>query len=315
MELFKNLVFDIIVISLLLFGVHIDLIAQCDEVNQSQMSIMVVPYTSLNEDVLSKIENDANYRNVISVIDDAFIQKDFQTTSFIQSYKNLLTDNSISLGNSTLDEIVKAVISNSKSDIIIYAEVNIGTGNLGQFVEINLSAIDSRSSLNIASLPFNDAKSPQIRTSDYKKLAGKALNDNGGMERFLNDINNSFAQIREKGRVVKVKIEVHESSEVDLHEEMDDDYNELSDLIIEWVAGNAYKNNYRVKGLSKTVLEFDEIRIPLRDENCQNYLPITFTKEIRKAITKLLRENTNILPHRISASTVGNQIILIIEKK
>ena len=45
----------------------------------------------------------------------------------------------------------------------------------------------------------------------------------------------------------------------------------LSDEIEMWMSENAYKNNYHIQGSTDKQMIFDDVRIPLKDENGNNY--------------------------------------------
>ncbi|MGV6828644.1 MAG: DUF6175 family protein, partial [Flavobacteriales bacterium] len=222
MELLKNLVFNntkfiLITLCLVFFSKSK---AQCDDTEQVQPTIMVIPWTKINEDILYKIENDKNYRDVITLIKDAFIQKDFNTEDFITEYENLLKDNAISLEKFAQDEVVKQIINNTTADIVVKAELEFGTGTIGNYIGIQLTAEDIASGENLSNLP--NSLSPEVRTTKYSELAKKALLEDGKIEKFLNDMNKSFTLIKEKGRTVSVRIEVSENSKITLDEEIDE---------------------------------------------------------------------------------------------
>lgn len=290
--------------------------AQCDDVEQGQPSIMVVPWTKLEEDILVKIENDENYRSMISVIKASFVERDFNTEDFTTEYEQLKIDNIISNSKMTQEDVIKQVIENSKADIVIKAEVRIKQGTIGSYVEVELSADFASTGMNLANLPAAEAQSPQFKTKNYTKLVYKALHDKGGLDKFLNKMNRSFSNIREKGQVISIRIEVGEYSEIDLDEEMDSDYNLLSDLITDWIEDNAYKNNFRTKGSNSNLLYFDEVRIPLRDENCRNYDSRKFERPLRKYINSILKSNANTSEYTVKkGSSISNKIYFIIQKK
>lgn len=289
--------------------------SQCDNIETVQPTIMVIPWTRTDEDILNKIEYDANFRTVLSVIKDAFIQKDFNTEDFITEYENLLKDNAVSLNKSAKDDIIKNIIENTTADILVKAEIRINHGNLGNYIGVELSAEEVGTGENLANLPEPEAQSGQVRTENYSKLAYKALYDHGGLDRFLNDMNKSFSFVRKKGKTVSVKIEISNNADINFDTEMDDDYNFFSDLIMSWVKIHANKNNYHIKGNTENLMYFDVIKIPLFDEECNNYNASSFERDMRKGIYEILKKAGYLSTHKLSRGVNGNRIYFNIEKR
>lgn len=287
--------------------------AQCENISQVQPTIMVIPYSKSNTDILHKIENDKNYRDVITLIKDAFIQRDFNTEDFITEYQNLLKDNVMSLDNLTQDDAAKQIINTSQANIIVKAELEFGEGTYGNYIGIQLTAEDASSSKNLSNLP--NALSPEVRTTKYSELAKKALQADGNIDKFINDMNKSFSLIKEIGQSVSVRIEVSDNANITLDEEMGEDYDYFSDLIIDWVKSKAYKNNYHIQGNTETLLYFDDIKIPLRDAQCNNYNTSSFEKEMRNAMNRILKKNNSLGTNKLVRSITNNKIYYIIESR
>lgn len=132
-------------------------------------------------------------------------------------------------------------------------------------------------------LASKDAFSGQFYTEDIGRLAGAAVEKVA--DEFLNVIQSKFDDIVENGRSIILDIKIDDASTHTLHEEMND--SELVDLLEDWVADHAYKNNYHVQGSSELEMIFDEIRIPLKDENGRNYNINQFDREVRQLFRKL----------------------------
>ena len=57
----------------------------------------------------------------------------------------------------------------------------------------------------------------------------------------------------------------------------------LSDEIEIWMEKNAYKNNYHIQGTTDLKMIFDDVKIPLKDQNTgNNYNPNKFALELFK---------------------------------
>lgn len=286
---------------------------QCDEIEQLQPTIMVIPNVLVDKDILSKIQNDENYSNAISAIDKAFLDKDFQTENFIQHFKDALSKDFSLMDKYTAEEAVNKAIENSTAQFFVKAVISIEMGSIGKYVKIKLEAVDQQSSgRNFAVLPY--CKSQQSKVADISELIEEALNSGeNGIDYFLNEMSKNLQKIKRKGLMLSVDLTIGEDAEIDLSEEMDDDYNSLSDLIREWVKENAIDNS--IAGNSETLLNFSEIRIPFFTEKCKKNDANSFGSTMRKGLNKILGNNTNISPHRFKESIYGNKIIFILKKR
>ena len=166
----------------------------------------------------------------------------------------------------------------------IETEVDLEELTSGNVVTIRMNAIDKFTGDKTSAEVM---RSQPFRTDNWSKLVELALKEDGKLERFFSLLNNEFAKIRETGRTITVKIEVKETSPHRLDNEVGDDFDYLSDLIINWVKENSYKNYSRTKGSTSTLLYFDEIKIPLRDKEGMNYDINTFATEMRKQLRRL----------------------------
>lgn len=270
----------IVVLSIIVF--NLSGIAQ--EVTQVQPTIMVVPWSSKGEDLRTKIESDANYRTAIQIISNAFSQKGFTTKDFVTQLQNSLNDQTISSEKMNQSSLFKKVIELSPTDYYIETEVDLEELTSGNVVTIRMNAIDKFTGDKTSAEVM---RSQPFRTDNWSKLVELALKNDGKLERFFSLLNNEFAKIRETGRTITVKIEVKETSPHRLDNEVGDDFDYLSDLIINWVKENSYKNYSRTKGSTSTLLYFDEIKIPLRDKDGMNYDINTFATEMRKQLRRL----------------------------
>jgi hypothetical protein len=238
-------------------------------VNTVQPSIMVVPWSSIGEDIRTKIEKDFNYRTAITKISNAFSDRGFSTKDFVTQLQNTLNDQTISQEKMNQTDLFKKVIELSPTDYYIETEVYFVPHSDGTTkAKILLTAIDKFTGDKIAAEPMS---SPPFKTDDLAKLAEKALEDEGKLEKFFQLLNSEFTKIREVGRTITIKIELESNTKHKLDEEIGDNYDLLSDVIIKWVKANSYKQYAKIKGNSTNLLYFDDVKIPLRDDEGNNY--------------------------------------------
>jgi hypothetical protein len=73
----------------------------------------------------------------------------------------------------------------------------------------------------------------------------------------------------------------------------------LSDQIEIWMGENAFKGNYHIQGTTNLKMLFDDVRIPLKESNGNNYNPNKFGLEMFKffktlgiSISRDIKSNT-----------------------
>ena len=115
--------------------------------------------------------------------------------------------------------------------------------------------------------------------------------------------------IIKNGRSVKVMFTLNPNAPYDFDTEADNG-ELLSDLIEDWIADNAFKNNYSNPKLTDTRLYFEEVKIPLRDKNNRNYPPSKFARAARSAFRKLVIEGEEV---KINRDVRGGTIYLSFE--
>lgn len=243
-----------------------------------QPKIMVMPYVTEGNDIRQTIETDPNIRIVLSKIREAFDKRGFTTIDFetklkAQSVNNALSDNA-QTNRSAM------IIQSSGADIYVETEYIYTPSASGNSVKVLMKACDVSTG---GALANKDAFSGQFYTEDIGRLAGAAVEKVA--DEFLNVIQSKFDDIVENGRSIILDIKIDDASTHTLHEEIND--SELVDLLEDWVADNAYKNNYHIQGSSELEIIFDEIRIPLKDENGRNYNINQFDRKIRQLFRKL----------------------------
>ena len=103
----------------------------------------------------------------------------------------------------------------------------------------------------------------KFTSSDYEKLIKKAFE--GIQEEFLNTLMVKTDEIREIGRACMVEFNLDENAGTDFDSELaSGEY--LNELIEDWISSNAYKGRANLSGILDNKMIFDEVRIPLYDQ-------------------------------------------------
>lgn len=252
------------------------------EVNRTQMTVMVVPFTSKGEDIRAKIENDFNYRAIINVIDKAFRDRGFSTKGFIEELKVASTADATS--TMSQKDLWTTIQNNAPCDVFIYAEINIVT-NSGNYVNFILDAKDKYSAETMAASGL--LRSNDNNLTDYARHANQALTNNAAIDKFVEELNVKFKDISTNGRSVEVVIELNQTATLTFDDEIGSDYSTLGEIITGWVKKNSFKNYYKLKSQSAKKLWFETIKIPVKNDDGTQYRIEDFANLFRKYLRGL----------------------------
>lgn len=252
-----------------------------------QPKIMVIPYTSEGEDIRNVLEADANKRIILTKIKEAFDNRGCSTVDFTARLKAATTEGVMSMDNRS--DIKSQIIDMSGADIYVEAEMQClqnqvaGQANPESRVKIILTAYDIATG---TSLSNKIGESGAFYTNDIAKLAMRSIESCA--DEFLNTMQSKFSDMTENGRSIILHIGFDEMSTYSMESEVGTQGLLLQDEIELWIESHAYKNNYHLQGVSPNKMIFDDIRLPLIDENTgNNYTTNRFSMELFKFFRSL----------------------------
>ena len=252
-----------------------------------QPKIMVIPYTSEGEDIRNVLEADANKRIILTKIKEAFDNRGCSTVDFTARLKAATTEGVMSMDNRS--DIKSQIIDMSGADIYVEAEMQClqnqvaGQANPESRVKIILTAYDIATG---TSLSNKIGESGAFYTNDIAKLAMRSIESCA--DEFLNTMQSKFSDMTENGRSIILHIGFDEMSTYSMESEVGTQGLLLQDEIELWIESHAYKNNYHLQGVSPNKMIFDDIRLPLIDENTgNNYTANRFSMELFKFFRSL----------------------------
>lgn len=248
-----------------------------------QPRILILPYTASGQNALEEYESSFAYRTAVTEVARAMNDRGFRPDDLQEILARVKENEAISTLKGVSFDPVERILQYSTADILVRTEVYIHTDASGaNSVQINLRAVDKVSSRAMYAMNFD--ATPHFKTDDYGYLARRALTENDQISAFIEGLNASFSDVRLHGRTISCIIERGELSRASLSDEVNEEYDLLADILIEWVRQHAYQGNFRVRTNTENQLYFDEIRIPLLDEEGRNVLPDDFAREFRKYI-------------------------------
>lgn len=264
----------------MLFLSCIGFVTQAQETGTVQPKIMVVPFTKEGEDIRTILEEDVNKRIVLTKIKEAFDSRGFTTVDFFGKMKSLSKVNGLAMDNQS--DLKTMIIQQSGADIYVDAEINVLLSGSGNSVKVIITAYDISTG---NSLSNKVGESGKFYTDDIGKLASKAIESQA--DDFLNIMQTKFSDIVLNGRSINVSIGFAQTSQYSMSSEIGNEGLTLSDELELWMSENAYKNNYHIQGTTDKQMIFDDVRIPLKDQNGSNYNINKFGLELMKFTRKL----------------------------
>lgn len=243
------------------------------QVNTVQPSIMVVPFVPEGADIRKSLDVSNDKRQVIAQISGAFADKGFATKDFYANFKSV--SNNAAFEDDSQTDLKSQIIASSGADIFVEADISINRQNDGNSVRVVLKACEASTAKVLAS---KIGDSGRFYTTDIGKLGAKAVEK--AMEGFLTTMQQSFNDIVVNGRSIVVNVSFNEMSDYDTTSEVGDSGDELRDVLEEWMEKNSYKNYYHIQGTTAKKMIFDDIRIPLKDENGNNYNINKFSRSL-----------------------------------
>lgn len=229
-----------------------------------QPKIMVVPFVKEGEDIRNVLENDVNKRIVLTKIKEAFDSRGFTTVDFLGRLKALSMANGLAMDNQS--DLKTMIIQQSGADIYVDAEIDVVLSGSGNGVKVIMTAYDTSTGNSLANKVGDSGK---FYTDDIGRLASKAVE--GQADAFLNVMQTKFNDIVTNGRSINVTIGFAQTSQYSMSSEVGANGFALSDEIEMWMSENAYKGNYHIQGTTEKQMIFDDVRIPLKDDNGNNY--------------------------------------------
>ena len=242
--------------------------------------IMVIPFTKDGEDLRTILDEDINSRIAITKIKEGFDSRGFTTVDFVGKLK-IAKDNQVFTSDNQTD-IKSKIIEMSGCDVYVVAEVDTKKDNTGASASIIISSYDTSTGNSLSNKVSNSGK---FETNDTGRLVSKAVDK--CMEEFIATMNMKFADIQKNGRSVLVDFSFSENSSYNMTSEIGNDKLALSDVLEEWFSTNSFNNNYHIQGTTNLKMIFDDVKIPIKDKNQNNYTTNKFALEIFKYLKTL----------------------------
>lgn len=248
--------------------------------NITQPKIMVIPFTTENEDIRTVLENDPNKRIILTKIKEAFDNRGVSTVDFLARLKAIESGNVLNSENQ--QDIKSLIIDMSGADIYVESEMIYDTSSTGNEVKLILTAYDTSGGNSLSNKVGTSGK---FYTNDVGALAMKAVNSIA--EDFLNTMQMKFTYTAENGKSVMLQIGFDADSSLNMEYEIESENLMLQDVIELWMEEMAYQGDYHLQGVSPLKMIIDDIKLPLTDDSGKNYTVSKFSLELLKKFREL----------------------------
>lgn len=287
-----------LIMTLLFLSLIVPMVAQ----NVVQPKIMVIPYTKEGEDIRNVLEADENKRIVLTKIKEAFDERGVSTIDFVAKLKAMESGKVFNIENK--QDAKSLIIDMSGADIYVEAEIiclqGNSSGKTDSRVKIVVTAYEAATGTSLAN---KVGESGTFYTQDIGKLGMKAISSCA--DDFLRVVQSKFSDITENGRSLMLQIGFDEDSQYTMESEVGSQGLQLQDEIELWIEEHSFNGNYHLQGVSPNKMVFDDVKLPLTDEEGRNYSTSKFGMEMLKFFRSLNLQ--------VSRSNRGNTLYVTIK--
>ena len=242
--------------------------------------IMVIPFTKDGEDLRTILDDDINTRIAIAKVKEGFDSRGFTTVDFVGKLKSAKDNQVFTMDNQT--DIKAKILELSGSDVYIVTETSTKSDVSGSSATVIINGYETATGNSVANKVSNSGK---FQTNDIEKLVSKAVEKS--MDEFTFMVSDKFNQITKNGRSVLVDFGFSENAVINMTTEIDKTGLALSDLLEDWISKNSFNGSYHIQGTTNQKMIFDEVKIPLKDKNSNNYTSTKFALDIFKYLKSL----------------------------
>lgn len=189
-----------------------------------------------------------------------------------------------------------------KSDIIIQLWWNVTKDSKGKIVSFTIEAFDAYTSKRIATATGNSKPSNET----LPIILEKSVKEN--IKEFDKQIDKWYADQNKNGREILLTVRCWDNWDEDLETEYNGE--ELTDCIRQWMRENTVNKSCNLSDGTETFVQFEQVRIPLKNKNGEPMDAREFANNLRKYLQKS--------PYNITSKVIirglGEAILVLGEK-
>lgn len=217
-----------------------------------------------------------------------------------QAEDNVMTSKSsgASIAETPLDILKRRM----KSDIVIQVWWNIEKDPKGKVVSFTLEAFDAYTNKRIATATGNSKPTNEA----IPIVLEKAVKEN--VKEFDRQLDRWYDDQTKNGREIALTVRCWDNWDNDLETEYDGE--ELTDHIQQWLRQNTVNGSFNLSDGTESFAQFEQVRIPLTDNNGKAIDARSFATALRKHLQKAPYDITS----KVVIRGLGEAILILGEK-
>lgn len=235
--------------------------------NLRSFSVMVIPFTLEGQKINDQLQKDANLRIAIATVQDIFAANGLRIVDFGAKYQKYYQD-----------RVMKDPTSDTKALFVEYASpdiyAEIETEHIDCGDDTHKARIKIKTFLTATSELMADRVSDSncfVRQTDFVQLVKQSINK--FIAEYIERLESALVLMEDVGQPLQLHITISDKAGYDMNSLVKSANNiqgeaiPLSKSIPLWLHDNQIVRSFNTLGGSAQTLIFDEIRIPLFDEN------------------------------------------------
>lgn len=219
-----------------------------------------------------------------------------------QAENNLMA--SKTSGASIMENPIDVLRRTARADIILSLTWSVNTLGPKKSVTYSLQGLDAYTDFQIAAA---QGTGTQSNSSEVPVLLEEAISIH--MEHFTEQLQNYFEDLGNRGRRIRVDIQVFDNgSGLDLESEFND--TELSEIIDNWMYENTVEHAFNKSDATESHAGYEDVRIPLYRTNGMGMDAEYFVKGLQK----FLKAAPYNITSKVSARGLGHAVLILGEK-
>ncbi len=216
----------------------------------------------------SAVQENMDLVNVITKIGELMAERGFPLKDLAATIRNINQSNaedemtvSRTSGATLAESPLDRLLNRAKADIIVELAWKVNTVGPKHSVTYTLRGLDAYTGKQIAAAQGTGAQS---FSAEVPVLLEEAALEH--MDNFAAQLQAHFDDLLENGREVVVNVRVFDNgSGLSLEDEYGGEM--LTDIIDDWMAQNTVNHRYSLTDATENMLRFEQVRIPLYNEN------------------------------------------------
>lgn len=245
---------------------------------------------------------------VISRIGQVLTDMGYSLKDAEQEIKNIMTktaEDNVTMSKSSGALLVESPLDmikrRMKSDVLIQISWDLSRTGDGHATTFTLEAFDSYTNKRIAT-----STGTTVGQGAIAELLGRAVKQH--VKPFDKQMDKWFADQKKYGREISLTIRCWDSWGEDLESEFEG--NELTDCIQNWLKKNCVGGMFNLTDGTESFIQFEQVRIPLTDEQGNAMDARAFATKLRKYLSKPPYN----IPAKVMQRGLGEAIIVLGEK-